>query len=66
MFGFLKTIGRHVIGAVAGGIGLLIGNAGAATVVPDSTEAQVAAAGATLALALYAIVEKTLKSWIGE
>lgn len=66
MRGFLKTIGRHVVGAIAGGVGLLAGGAGAAAVSPGSTEDQVAAAGAALALALYAIVEKSLKAWIGE
>jgi hypothetical protein len=59
MGNLLKTIGRHVVGAVAGGFGFVGGTAIAASA--GSTEEAVAAIGSSVALAVYATVEKILK-----
>lgn len=65
MLKFLKTYSRHAVGAVVGGLGF-VGGTTAVSGLNGSTEEQVAAAGAALALALYAMVEKAMKAWIGE
>lgn len=62
MLGFLKTIGRHTIGAVVGAIAGGGAAAGAAAL-PElpGAEDPVALIATGVSLAVYALVEKALK-----
>jgi hypothetical protein len=59
MGNLLKTLGRHALGAVSGGLGYVLGSGAASA--SGSLEDQVAAAGAAVAIAFYALTEKLLK-----